>query len=142
MVGRLILYEVAAAAALPFELPLPAEGALRPAVSALHADLSRPLGVDEAARLCKMSERTFARRFLAATGLSWGRWRDGMRLVGARRLLERGVSVGEAARSCGYDSPSAFAAAFVRRFGVRPRQIASSARQARDGGYESVDVLG
>jgi AraC-like DNA-binding protein len=136
----LILHEVAAAAARPAKLRLPTDESLTPAVSALHADPARPLCVSDAARLCKMGERTFARRFTAATGLGWGRWRNEVRLLGARRLLEQGTSVGEAARDCGYDSPSALTAAFVRRFGVTPRQVRSHARQVRDGVHEPVDV--
>ena len=68
------------------------------------------------------SERTLRRRFAAATG---GPWRDALlerRLVRAMALLSQaGPSVLDVAVAVGFDSPSAFSRAFLRRFGELPR---------------------
>ena len=52
------------------------------------AHLDRPLSVAELARRAAMSERTFLRRFRAATGTTPHRWLLDQRLLLARRLLE------------------------------------------------------
>jgi AraC-like DNA-binding protein/quercetin dioxygenase-like cupin family protein len=66
------------------------------------------------------SERTLARAFIADTGLPFGHWRTLLRLSVALADLARGTSVGTVARSVGYESTSAFVAAFRRETGVTP----------------------
>jgi AraC-like DNA-binding protein/quercetin dioxygenase-like cupin family protein len=66
------------------------------------------------------SERTLARLFATDTGLSFGRWRTLVRLQAAMVSLAEGAAVGNVARSVGYDSVSAFVAAFRRETGVTP----------------------
>jgi AraC-like DNA-binding protein len=66
------------------------------------------------------SERTLARAFVASTGLSFGRWRTLLRLQAALPLLAAGDAVGRVAHRVGYETPSAFTAAFRRETGVTP----------------------
>lgn len=67
-----------------------------------------------------MTERTLGRLFVAETGLTFGEWRRRSRLLTALSLLEAGKNVTAAGLECGYDSASAFIAAFKAAFGLTP----------------------
>jgi AraC-like DNA-binding protein len=77
-----------------------------------------PVGI--LARRVGASLRTLERCFLAETGLPVGEWRRRLRLFHALRLLEGGATVTDAAAAVGYESLSAFSAAFRRQFGAPP----------------------
>jgi AraC-like DNA-binding protein len=66
------------------------------------------------------SERTLARAFVADTGLSFGQWRGLLRLRAATVALATGEPVAKVAREVGYESTSAFVAAFRRATGSTP----------------------
>lgn len=70
-----------------------------------------------------LTERTAARLFLRETGLTFGQWRQQMRLQAALEQLAAGASVTEAAFSVGYADVSSFIAAFKLLFGKTPSQI-------------------
>ena len=82
-------------------------------------DLAR-LALDAGASL-----RTLQRCFIRDTGLTIDAWRQKARLIASTAALSSGVSVTEAAFGCGYNSPSAFIAAFGRLFGATPGQFAT-----------------
>jgi AraC-like DNA-binding protein len=67
-------------------------------------------------------ERTLARAFQAETGVSFGRWRTQLRLQSALPTLADGGSVAGASVRAGYESPSAFVAAFRRETGMTPAE--------------------
>lgn len=66
------------------------------------------------------SLRTLQRCFSEETGFSIEAWRQKARLIHAAAALASGASVTAAAFDCGYDSASAFIAAFRKQFGVTP----------------------
>ena len=66
------------------------------------------------------SSRTLAREFLSDTGLPFARWRVLVRLHCAMGALGVGQPVSEVARQVGYESASAFIAAFKRETGITP----------------------
>jgi AraC-like DNA-binding protein/quercetin dioxygenase-like cupin family protein len=66
------------------------------------------------------SSRTLARTFLAETGLPFARWRSLVRLQRAMEALGSDEPVIEVARRVGYESASAFVAAFRRETGITP----------------------
>jgi len=66
------------------------------------------------------SERTLARAFVAGTGLSFGRWRTLLRIQSALPLLAAGHPVSRVAPRVGYETASAFIAAFRRETGLTP----------------------
>lgn len=72
------------------------------------------------------SERTLARSFLAETGLTFGRWRSRLRVSAALVDLAGGTPVSRVARTVGYESTSAFVAAFRRETGSTPADYFSS----------------
>lgn len=66
------------------------------------------------------SGRTLTRAFLAGTGIPFARWRTSVRLQAAIPLLAAGEPVATVAGYVGYETPSAFIAAFRRHTGVTP----------------------
>jgi transcriptional regulator GlxA family with amidase domain len=83
--------------------------------------LDSPLGVEDLARHAHMSERTFARRFVAENGESPKRWLTAQRVHHARRLLETtDLPVEEVARRSGFGSAAAMRIHFGRATATRP----------------------
>ncbi|HEV3328385.1 MAG TPA: helix-turn-helix domain-containing protein, partial [Acidimicrobiales bacterium] len=66
------------------------------------------------------SSRTLARSFLSDTGLPFGRWRSLLRLRIAMEALAAGRPVASVASQVGYESSSAFVAAFRKETGITP----------------------
>src|SRR5271166_2364650 len=64
------------------------DGALRDLLEWLLAHLDQPITVRQLAARANMSERTFARRFVADTGTTPQRWLIGQRILLAQQLLE------------------------------------------------------
>ena len=104
----------------PLHLPLPGDRRLKAVTERLAASPAdgRPLAAW--ARAAGASERTLARLFLAETGLTFGAWRQRLRLLAAVARLAEGQAVTTVAYDLGYDSPSAFIAMFRRAFGTTP----------------------
>lgn len=81
------------------------------------------LSVESLAARARLSPRHFARAFRTETGMTPGRYVDGVRLEHARRLLEdtsdgiEGIS-----RASGYGTPEAMRRAFVRGLGTAPAE--------------------
>jgi AraC-like DNA-binding protein len=117
---ELLVDLLAAAETAPLQLPLPADAR---AVGFAERLLANP---GEARSLAAMacgsgaSLRTLQRLFLAQTGLSLDGWRGRARMQQALVRLSAGAPVTEVALDAGYQSVSAFIAAFKRTFGVTP----------------------
>lgn len=58
--------------------------------------------------------------FLRETGLTFRAWMQRTRLLHSLTLLERGDRVTDVALDCGYESMSAFIAAFAKLFNATP----------------------
>jgi len=93
--------------------------ALRVAVG-VQADPGPATATAALARAAGASRRTMERLFRNETGMSFGRWRQQARLLQAMRLLARGDGVISTALEVGYQSPSAFIAAFSAALGITP----------------------
>ncbi|MCW5707252.1 helix-turn-helix domain-containing protein [Shinella sp.] len=87
----------------------------------IQSNLDAPLDVPSLAARSGLSERTFHRRFVAATGETPARFVETARLDTARMLLSRGLSLKSVAAEVGLFPPARLAEAFERRFGVTPR---------------------
>jgi AraC family transcriptional activator FtrA len=82
-----------------------------------------PWRIGELARLAAMSERTFMRRFRAATGMSPADWVTRTRVDAARELLENtGLSIDQIAERCGLGTPTTLRHHFRKKVGVSPAQ--------------------
>jgi len=116
----LLLDELAAAPQAPLSLPLPHDTRLHRVTEALLADPADARTLRDWARTAAASEKTLARLFQRETGLSFGAWRQQLRLIRALEALAGGATVTETALALGYDSPSAFVAMFRRAMGTTP----------------------
>jgi AraC-like DNA-binding protein len=106
--------------AATIEVRMPEEERAREVALALAGNPSDKRTLDEWGREVGASGRTLARSFLADTGIPFGRWRTLLRLQAALPVLAAGSPVGQVARVLGYDSTSAFVAAFRRETGMTP----------------------
>ncbi len=125
--------ELARAPTLPLELALPRDAAARRIAQRVLDD---PADARSLAQLCRgsgASKRTLERRFVAETAMTFGIWRTAARLRAALPMLAAGRSVTDTALAVGYDSPSAFVAAFRRSMGVTPGAYARSATPSSSG---------
>lgn len=96
------------------------DDAVRRAQDRIEGDPAAPLSVDELARSVAQSRRTFARRFRAATGNTPLEYIQRARVEAAKRALEDGRSVADAATRVGYGDPVAFRKVFARVTGLTP----------------------
>jgi len=110
------------------QVRLPASGPARQLAEELRADPSDRRTLAEWGRQVAVSERTLARVFVTETGVSFGRWRTRLRLQAALPRLAHGEPVGRVASRVGYDTPSAFVAAFRRETGLTPAAYFRSRR--------------
>jgi transcriptional regulator GlxA family with amidase domain len=86
---------------------------------ATHFSVANP--VEEMARRAGLAERTFKRRFAAATGLSPIGYVQRLRIEDAKRRLERTeASVDEISWRVGYEDPAFFRRLFKRVTGLAP----------------------
>lgn len=101
-------------------LPWPADSHLIDLCQYLasHPDCRQPLA-HFSAQLA-MSDKTLSRAFKRETGMSFRQWRQRSRLLAALPLLESGTRITDVALACGYDSLSAFIAAFKALLGSTP----------------------
>lgn len=124
--GRLaavLLDGIAGLPELDFGLPVPADPRLLRLCAALQADPADRRTLDGWAATLGLSGRTLARLFRSETGLSFADWRRRLRLLLALGALEAGRSVTAVALDSGYDSLSAFIAAFRTEFGTTPKAL-------------------
>jgi AraC-like DNA-binding protein len=116
----LILAELRGAQSLPLHLPLPKEARLMAICRALLDEPGDPRSLGDWAHAVHASERTLARLFRRETGLSFGAWRQQVRVLEAMGRLGGGEPVTQVALDLGYDSVSAFSAMFRRAAGTTP----------------------
>ncbi|WP_040641005.1 AraC family transcriptional regulator [Halopseudomonas pelagia] len=101
-------------------LPWPTDPRLQRMCEELYAApyLNQTLG--EWSASLGLSERTLTRAFSKETGFTFRAWRQRLRLLSALPLLEQRQRVTDVALACGYDSTSAFIAAFRKQTGLTP----------------------
>ena len=61
------------------------------------------------------------RLFQEEVGMTFGKWRQQLRLMQSMRLLAEGAKVTHAALESGYSTPSAFIFMFRKVLGITPR---------------------
>lgn len=122
---QLILDSIAAPPPTRLCAPMPRDARLLKICQALIDDPARAETLDDWAAVACMSRRTFTRSFRDETGMSLAEWRQHVRLLEALARLASGQPITTIAFDVGYESPSAFTAAFQRAFGVPPSRYLS-----------------
>lgn len=118
--AAVLVDRIAAAPCEDLALPLPSDARAAALAERLLAGPEGREGLAGLAVGTGASLRTLQRLFPRETGLSLEAWRRKARLLHGLARLTAGAAVTEAAFDCGYDSPSAFIAAFRRQFGTTP----------------------
>jgi len=117
---RVILDRLPHLATAPLHLPHPSDPRLGRIADALVADPADPRPLEALASTAGVTPRTAARLFLKETGLTFGQWRQQLRLLAALEHLGEGESVTHAALSVGYADVSSFIAVFKAALGETP----------------------
>ncbi|MQT14042.1 transcriptional regulator FtrA [Segnochrobactrum spirostomi] len=96
---------------------------IAPLLDVVRADLAADWTLPRMAAACRMSVRTFARRFAEATGSSPGEWLAAERIEAAKTLLrEGGLAMDEIAAAAGLGSADGLRHHFRRRIGLSPTE--------------------
>ena len=119
-VMELLLDELAVLPVAPIDLPMPRDERAMRAAAYMRETPARRHTLASISKYAGASTRTLERLFRGETGLSLGAWRQRARLLHALQLLADDMSVTRIALSVGYESTSAFVAAFQRTIGVTP----------------------
>lgn len=120
---QVLLDQLANLPEVGFSLPLPRHPRLLALCNELVEQPSQLITLAQWAGRLNMSEKTLMRLFQRETGLSFRGWRQRARLLASLNALEEGDSVTSTALNCGYDSTSAFIAAFKGLFGFTPGEL-------------------
>lgn len=118
----LLITEITDMPAAPYHIPMPTDKRLVAVCRELLKNPTDKRDLDEWADFAGVGRRTFTRLFRAETGMGLATWRQQARLLEALSRLGSGQSVTTVAYDVGYESPSAFTAAFHKSFGVPPSQ--------------------
>ena len=109
----------------PLSLPIPKESRLK----AIFIQLSKNPGdqrtLEEWGKKVGATRRTLTRLFHSELGMSFGRWRQQIRILESLRRLATDDPVITIATDLGYDSPSAFISMFKKALGKTPGQYFS-----------------
>jgi AraC-like DNA-binding protein/mannose-6-phosphate isomerase-like protein (cupin superfamily) len=120
VLSLLILDELASSPAQPIRVALPEDKRLKALCETLIAQPASTLTLAEWAGRVGASARTLARLFERELGMSFGQWRQQVRLAHAAPLITRGMPLSQVAAELGYTSQSAFSAMFKKTFGQSP----------------------
>ncbi|MCX6463470.1 MAG: helix-turn-helix domain-containing protein [Pseudonocardiales bacterium] len=105
------------------EQPIPScsSDGLAPVLDWVLEHLAEEHAVSDLARRARMSDRTFARRFVAETGTTPHRWLTLQRVLLAQRLLEdTDLGVDDVAQRCGFGAGALLRHHFRKVVGVAP----------------------
>ena len=117
---EILVDQLQAVDSIPLQLPHPADRRAMRIVQSLVANPGEPKTLQSLSKDCGASKRTIERIFLAETKMTFGKWRQQLRLLHALQLLASGEKVTGAALDAGYCSPSAFISMFKKQLGATP----------------------
>ena len=111
---------------IPLQLPHPTDSRLLRVVKALFTNPAEQRTLEKLCKDCGASKRTIQRLFLEETGMTFGRWRQQLRLLHAMRQLASGAKVTAVALEAGYGSTNAFISMFRKQLGTTPKRYLES----------------
>jgi AraC-like DNA-binding protein len=115
--------QLASPEVLPLSLSIPKDKRARLVAERLQQNPSDETELAALGRFAGASPRTLQRLFRSETGLRFVEWRRRLRLLHAATLISAGSSVTEAGLEAGYQSTSAFVAAFRTELGCTPARM-------------------
>ena len=117
---EVILHQLQVVQTLPLQLPHLSDSRAVRVTQILMKDPSDRRTLSQLCRVTGASKRSIERLFQQETGMTFGRWRQQLRLMQALRLLAEGAKVTHAALESGYSTPSAFISMFKKALGTPP----------------------
>lgn len=117
---EIIVDQLAVARSIPLRLPQLSDPRAARIAQALLADPAERKTLARYCEDCGASKRTVQRLFIAETRMTFGKWRQQLRLFHAMQLLASGEKVIAAAFESGYGSTSAFISMFRKQLGTTP----------------------
>jgi AraC-like DNA-binding protein len=108
---------------VPLQLSNPSDPRALRVAAVLLADPSDGRSLTLLCKVAGASKRTVERLFQEDVCLSFGKWRQQLRLMQAMRLLAEGAKVTHAAMEAGYSTPSAFISMFRKSLGTTPARF-------------------
>jgi len=117
---KMLLHETVVQRVVPLHLPMPRDEQLAALCQAFFKAPTLASTPADWARRLHISERTFYRRFVAGTGISFLNWRQQACVLAAMARLSLGDSVTTVALDMGYESPSSFSTMFKKATGRPP----------------------
>jgi AraC-like DNA-binding protein len=117
---EIMVDQLQAVHSIPLQLPHPDDSRAMRIVQALLANPGEQTTLKKLCKDCGASKRTIERVFLAETKMTFGKWRQQLRLLHALQLLASGEKVTGAALDSGYCSTSAFISMFKKQLGATP----------------------
>jgi AraC-like DNA-binding protein len=105
---------------LPLQLPQPKDHRAEKVANLFAANPGTSRSLSDVCRSVGASKRTVERLFKRDMQMTFGRWRQQLRLIHALRLLAQELKVTSVAREVGYRSSSAFISMFKNLLGTTP----------------------
>jgi AraC-like DNA-binding protein len=120
LLTELMLDELARSETRPIRVPMPRDKRLQSLCARLIDSPGAAHTLADWAGLVGASERTLARLFERELGMSFGQWRQQVRLAHAAPMIAGGMPLARVAEELGYASQSAFSQMFRKTFGCTP----------------------
>ncbi|WP_069858107.1 AraC family transcriptional regulator [Desulfoplanes formicivorans] len=117
---KVLLDQIHAVDLKSLRLPIPRDLRLKKIFSALLKHPGDKKTLDEWGRIVGATRRTLTRLFQSETGMSFGQWRQQIRILESLRRLAEKEPVTSVAIDLGYESPSAFISMFKKALGKTP----------------------
>jgi AraC-like DNA-binding protein len=115
-----ILHQLETVQMIPLQLPHLSDPRLVRLAEILINDPRDPRTLAELCRSTGAGKRSVERLFQQEIGMTFGKWRQQLRLMQGMRLLAEGAKITHAALESGYGTPSAFISMFRKALGITP----------------------
>ena len=116
----IILHQLEAVRMVPLQLPHLSDPRAVRIAEILVRDPGDARTLAQLCRVAGASKRSIERLFQKEIGMTFGKWRQQLRLMEGMRFLAEGAKVTYAALESGYSTPSAFIAMFRKVLGTTP----------------------
>lgn len=120
---QLLLDEISVVPTLPLAIRQPQDARLQQISAALQHAPDDTRTLQDWATQLHIDAKTIQRHFSKETGMTFGQWRQQLRLLAAMERLAAGARILDVALDSGYSSPSAFSTMFKRQFGIAPSEF-------------------